>query len=211
MSNAVQPKQKKKTLTEAEEAGLLRAAKAGDMEAADKLYHAFKPFLVMLASKEFSVVSVPREDLISAADEAFIRAVKSFDPKRSVRWASYLSKQVRFHLLRVRRSHLRLRSSIQQAIDRPLDTAWAHSDGVCEPVMPADDITAGRRAIVKRAYEESPAAHKPLIKLCLDGVDCRRASGKVGVGRETGRTQWKLFQERVRAMLLLPEYKEYAY
>ena len=82
-----------------EEAGCARRAVRGDASARDRLISANLRFVVMVA-RHYAHLGLSMEDLVSEGNVGLIRAIRSYDPGRGVRFISYAVWWIRQAILR---------------------------------------------------------------------------------------------------------------
>ena len=111
----------------------IEALRAGD-PAARALLIEHNLRLVVFIAKRFESTGVGMEDLISIGTIGLIKAIRSFDPDKKIKLATYASRCIENEIL----MHLRKISSqrAEVSIDEPLNTDW---DGN-ELLLPPDPI-----------------------------------------------------------------------
>ena len=153
-------------LTAAEEQAAFAALALGDREARDKLIrHNLR--LVAHVAKKYYTTPDKQDDFISIGTIGLIKAVDTYDPARTVRFASYASQciqnELRMHLRRVRREAGTL--SLQEPLEGENGMLTLADTLPDEAVMEEDcerrDATARLRALV----EQLPERDRQLLTL----------------------------------------------
>ena len=153
-------------LTAAEEQAAFAAMALGDRTARDKLIrHNLR--LVAHVAKKYYTTPDKQDDFISIGTIGLIKAVDTYDPARTVRFASYASQciqnELRMHLRRVRREAGTL--SLQEPLEGENGMLTLADTLPDEAVMEEDcerrDATARLRALV----EQLPERDRQLLTL----------------------------------------------
>ena len=153
-------------LTAAEEQAAFAALALGDRSARDKLIrHNLR--LVAHVAKKYYTTPDKQDDFISIGTIGLIKAVDTYDPARTVRFASYASQciqnELRMHLRRVRREAGTL--SLQEPLEGENGMLTLADTLPDEAVMEEDcerrDATARLRALV----EQLPERDRQLLTL----------------------------------------------
>ena len=153
-------------LTAAEEQATFAAMALGDRSARDKLIrHNLR--LVAHVAKKYYTTPDKQDDFISIGTIGLIKAVDTYDPARTVRFASYASQciqnELRMHLRRVRREAGTL--SLQEPLEGENGMLTLADTLPDEAVMEEDcerrDATARLRALV----EQLPERDRQLLTL----------------------------------------------
>ena len=153
-------------LTAAEEQAAFAAMALGDRTARDKLIrHNLR--LVAHVAKKYYTTPDRQDDFISIGTIGLIKAVDTYDPARTVRFASYASQciqnELRMHLRRVRREAGTL--SLQEPLEGENGMLTLADTLPDEAVMEEDcerrDATARLRALV----EQLPERDRQLLTL----------------------------------------------
>ena len=153
-------------LTAAEEQAAFAALALGDRSARDKLIrHNLR--LVAHVAKKYYTTPDKQDDFISIGTIGLIKAVDTYDPARTVRFASYASQciqnELRMHLRRVRREAGTL--SLQEPLEGENGMLTLADTLPDEEVMEEDcerrDATARLRALV----EQLPERDRQLLTL----------------------------------------------
>lgn len=136
-----------KPLTPDEEAVLLRRMQQdGDAEAREKLIeHNLR--LVAHIVKKYYAVSTEQDDLLSIGTIGLIKAVKTFDPSKKIKLATYASRCIENEVLMFLRRHSRTRMEV--SLDEPLKTDWDGNELLLSDVLGTDPD------MVSRGIEES--------------------------------------------------------
>ena len=153
-------------LTAAEEQAAFAAMALGDRSARDKLIrHNLR--LVAHVAKKYYTTPDKQDDFISIGTIGLIKAVDTYDPARTVRFASYASQciqnELRMHLRRVRREAGTL--SLQEPLEGEngmLTLADTLSD---EAVMEEDCERRDAAARLRTLVEQLPERDRQLLTL----------------------------------------------
>jgi len=99
----------------------LTALKAGDALAQDTLIrHNLR--LVVFIARKFDNTGVALEDLVSIGTIGLIKAVRTFDPDKKIKLATYASRCIENEILMHLRRTSRLKAEV--SLDEPLHTDW---------------------------------------------------------------------------------------
>ncbi len=90
--------------------------------------------LVVYIAKKFDNSHVPIEDLVSIGTIGLIKAVKTFDPSRKVKLATYASKCIENEILMFLRRNNKTKSEI--SLEEPLNVDWDGNELVLSDVIP---------------------------------------------------------------------------
>ncbi len=93
--------------------------------------------LVVYISKKFETPSCSSEDLISIGAIGLIKAVRSFDPAKNIKLATYASRCIENEILMYLRKASQQRSEI--SIDEPLNTDWDGNELLLSDIIGSDE------------------------------------------------------------------------
>lgn len=120
--------------------------------------------LVVYIARKFDNTGIWVEDLVSIGTIGLIKAVKTFDPTKRIKLATYASKCIENEILMFLRRSSRTRSEV--SFDEPLNKDWEGNELLLSDVMGTDND------IIYRSLEEE-----------VDRTLLRKAMGKL-TGRE---------------------------
>lgn len=123
-------------LTEDEEKSLLERLEAGDRSVCDTLIERNLRLVVYIARK-FDNTGIPVEDLVSIGTIGLIKAVRTFDPRKRIKLATYASKCIENEILMFLRKTSRNRAEI--SLDEPLNVDWDGNELLLSDVLPGLD------------------------------------------------------------------------
>lgn len=149
-------------LTKEEEAECFEDIRRGKEEAREKLIvHNLR--LVVYIAKKFESTAVGIEDLISIGTIGLIKAVKTFDPEKNIKLATYASRCVENEIL----MYLRKLSNRGQevSIDEPLNVDW---DG--NELLLSDVLTTGPDTVSDGIESED---EKRILMNCISRLSDR--------------------------------------
>ncbi|HLN65365.1 MAG TPA: RNA polymerase sporulation sigma factor SigE [Symbiobacteriaceae bacterium] len=150
-------------LTVDEELALLGRLQVGDDSVKNTLIERNLRLVVYIARK-FDNTGIWVEDLVSIGTIGLIKAVKTFDPSKKIKLATYASKCIENEILMYLRRSSRTRAEV--SFDEPLNKDWEGNELLLSDVMGTDND------IIYRGLEEE-----------VDRVLLRKAMGKL-TGRE---------------------------
>ena len=153
-------------LTAAEEQAAFAALALGDREARDKLIrHNLR--LVAHVAKKYYTTPDKQDDFISIGTIGLIKAVDTYDPARTVRFASYASQciqnELRMHLRRVRREAGTL--SLQEPLEGENGMLTLADTLPDEAVMEEDCERRDAAARLRALVEQLPERDRQLLTL----------------------------------------------
>ncbi len=128
---------REEVLTPEEELRLIRAAKAGDKEARDRLIRANLRFVVSVA-KQYMSSGVPLDDLISEGNLGLIKAIENFDETRGFKFISYAVWWIRQAILNLIAQHNQMNLQRGTSATRILETAQQLEQEYGRPVSTED-------------------------------------------------------------------------
>jgi len=123
-------------LTHDEERSLLLRLEAGDTTVRDVLIERNLRLVVYIARK-FDNTGIPIEDLVSIGTIGLIKAVRTFDPTKRIKLATYASKCIENEILMYLRKSSRTRAEI--SLDEPLNVDWDGNELLLSDVLPGSD------------------------------------------------------------------------
>lgn len=150
-------------LTVEEESSLLARLQSGDESVKNTLIERNLRLVVYIARK-FDNTGIWVEDLVSIGTIGLIKAVKTFDPSKKIKLATYASKCIENEILMYLRRSSRIRSEV--SFDEPLNKDWEGNELLLSDVMGTDND------IIYRSLEEE-----------VDRILLRKAMAKL-TGRE---------------------------
>lgn len=150
-------------LTGEEESMLLSRLQSGDETVKNTLIERNLRLVVYIARK-FDNTGIWVEDLVSIGTIGLIKAVKTFDPSKKIKLATYASKCIENEILMYLRRSSRLRSEV--SFDEPLNKDWEGNELLLSDVMGTEND------IIYRGLEEE-----------VDRILLRKAMAKL-TGRE---------------------------
>ena len=153
-------------LTAAEEQAAFAAMALGDRSARDKLIrHNLR--LVAHVAKKYYTTPDKQDDFISIGNIGLIKAVDTYDPARTVRFASYASQciqnELRMHLRRVRREAGTL--SLQEPLEGENGMLTLADTLPDEAVMEEDCERRDAAARLRTLVEQLPERERRLLTL----------------------------------------------
>jgi RNA polymerase sporulation-specific sigma factor len=164
----------------------LEALRAGD-SAARALLIEHNLRLVVFIAKRFESTGVGMEDLISIGTIGLIKAIRSFDPDKKIKLATYASRCIENEIL----MHLRKISSqrTEVSIDEPLNTDWDGNELLLSDILGTDGEEISRpleddadRTMLMQAIATLSERDRKIILL------------RFGIGREEDATQKEVAQ-----------------
>lgn len=150
-------------LSNDEEVFLLSRLQTGD-EAVKTILIERNLRLVVYIARKFDNTGIGVEDLVSIGTIGLIKAVKTFDPEKRIKLATYASKCIENEILMYLRRNSRTRSEV--SFDEPLNKDWEGNELLLSDVMGTDDD------LIYKSIEEE-----------VDRTLLRKAMGKL-TGRE---------------------------
>lgn len=98
--------------------------------------------LVVYISKKFESTGIGIEDLTSIGTIGLIKAVKTYNPEKNIKLATYASRCIENEIL----MHLRKLNSIKNevSIDEPLNVDWDGNELLLSDVLGTDDDTVNK-------------------------------------------------------------------
>lgn len=93
--------------------------------------------LVVYIARKFENTGINIEDLVSIGTIGLIKAVRTFDPSKRIKLATYASKCIENEILMYLRKSSRTRSEI--SLDEPLNVDWDGNELLLSDVLPGSD------------------------------------------------------------------------
>jgi len=138
-------------LTTEEERCLINRLERGDTTV-QRLLIEHNLRLVVYIARKFDNTGISIEDLVSIGTIGLIKAVKTFDPTKRIKLATYASKCIENEILMYLRRNSRLRSEI--SLEEPLNVDWDGNELLLCDVIPGvegDSIYRALESKVDRA------------------------------------------------------------
>lgn len=129
-------------LTSAEESYLLNQLGDGD-EAVKTMLIERNLRLVVYIARKFDNTGIGIEDLVSIGTIGLIKAVRTFDPSKRIKLATYASKCIENEILMHLRRNSRLRSEVSW--DEPLNRDWEGNELLLSDIYGTEDDEIYRR------------------------------------------------------------------
>jgi len=167
-------------LTAEQEAACLAAAPQDPQAHAQLIEHNLR--LVVYIARKFENTGINIEDLISIGTIGLIKAVRTFDPVKKIKLATYASRCIENEILMHLRKTGRLRAEV--SLDEPLSTDW---DG--NELLLSDILGTDAEAVTLPLEKE---ADKGLLLTALDRLSERERRIIVlrfGLGGQSEKTQ----------------------
>ena len=169
-------------LTGEEEAALLLRLTQGDESVKNTLIERNLRLVVYIARK-FDNTGIWVEDLVSIGTIGLIKAVKTFDPSKRIKLATYASKCIENEILMYLRRSSRTRSEV--SFDEPLNKDWEGNELLLSDVMGTDsDITYRGleeevdRLLLRKAMAKLTGREKRIMELRFGLTDGRERTQK---------------------------------
>ncbi|OTA40727.1 MAG: sporulation sigma factor SigE, partial [Symbiobacterium thermophilum] len=139
--------------------------------------------LVVYIARKFDNTGIWVEDLVSIGTIGLIKAVKTFDPSKRIKLATYASKCIENEILMYLRRASRTRSEV--SFDEPLNKDWEGNELLLSDVMGTDsDITYRGleeevdRMLLRKAMAKLTGREKRIMELRFGLVDGRERTQK---------------------------------
>ena len=180
-------------LTAEQEAEVMRRIRAGDEPAREELItHNLR--LVVYIARKFETRAAGIEDLISIGTIGLIKAVRTFQPERNIKLATYASRCIENEILMFLRKTAQYRNDL--SIDEPLNVDWDGNELLLSDVLGdrPDVIGSGpaghggaKPGIRGRKTQPAPS-RRPAAEAGADDYGAAvRAEWPVGAHAERGR------------------------
>ncbi|MDR1101480.1 MAG: RNA polymerase sporulation sigma factor SigE [Clostridiales bacterium] len=126
--------------------------------------------LVVYIARKFDNTGVGLEDLVSIGSIGLIKAVKTFNPEKNIKLATYASRCIENEILMHLRKNNNQKSEV--SIDEPLNTDWDGSELLLSDVLGTDaDIIYKElddevdRQLLAQALRKLPAREQEIMRL----------------------------------------------
>ena len=158
-----------KPLGREEEARMIERMQAGDGEArASLIEHNLR--LVVYIARKFENTGVGIEDLISIGTIGLIKAVRTFDPHKKIKLATYASRCIENEILMfLRRTS---RQKLEVSLDEPLNTDWDGNELLLSDILGTDGDMVYKsieetveRQILAKALSKLSMREKEIVRL----------------------------------------------
>ncbi|HEY8347114.1 MAG TPA: RNA polymerase sporulation sigma factor SigE [Symbiobacteriaceae bacterium] len=156
-------------LTSEEESILLSRLQSGDDSVKNTLIERNLRLVVYIARK-FDNTGVWVEDLVSIGTIGLIKAVKTFDPSKKIKLATYASKCIENEILMYLRRSSRTRAEV--SFDEPLNKDWEGNELLLSDVMGTDSDLIYRsleeevdRLLLRKAMAKLTGREKRIMEL----------------------------------------------
>jgi RNA polymerase sporulation-specific sigma factor len=169
-------------LTSEEESRLLALLTAGDESVKNTLIERNLRLVVYIARK-FDNTGIWVEDLVSIGTIGLIKAVKTFDPSKRIKLATYASKCIENEILMYLRRAARIRTEV--SFDEPLNKDWEGNELLLSDVMGTDNDITSRgleeevdRILLRKAMSKLTGREKRIMELRFGLVDGKERTQK---------------------------------
>lgn len=169
-------------LTVQEEASLLDRLQAGDESVKNTLIERNLRLVVYIARK-FDNTGIWVEDLVSIGTIGLIKAVKTFDPSKRIKLATYASKCIENEILMFLRRSSRTRAEV--SFDEPLNKDWEGNELLLSDVMGTENDIIYRgleeeveRTLLRKAMAKLTGREKRIMELRFGLKDGRERTQK---------------------------------
>jgi RNA polymerase sporulation-specific sigma factor len=165
-----------------EEAALLGRLSGGDDSVKNTLIERNLRLVVYIARK-FDNTGIWVEDLVSIGTIGLIKAVKTFDPSKRIKLATYASKCIENEILMFLRRSARTRTEV--SFDEPLNKDWEGNELLLSDVMGTDNDVTYRgleeevdRILLRKAMAKLTGREKRIMELRFGLLDGRERTQK---------------------------------
>jgi len=165
-----------------EELALLDRLQSGDESVKNTLIERNLRLVVYIARK-FDNTGIWVEDLVSIGTIGLIKAVKTFDPTKRIKLATYASKCIENEILMFLRRTSRLRSEV--SFDEPLNKDWEGNELLLSDVIGTENDIIYReleeqveRALLRKAMAQLTGREKRIMELRFGLRDGRERTQK---------------------------------
>lgn len=169
-------------LTVDEELALLGRLSTGDDSVKNTLIERNLRLVVYIARK-FDNTGIWVEDLVSIGTIGLIKAVKTFDPSKKIKLATYASKCIENEILMYLRRSSRTRSEV--SFDEPLNKDWEGNELLLSDVMGTENDIIYRgleeevdRVLLRKAMTKLTGREKRIMELRFGLKDGRERTQK---------------------------------
>ncbi|MDI3299223.1 MAG: RNA polymerase sporulation sigma factor SigE [Bacillota bacterium] len=201
-------------LSRDEEAELIHRLERGDDSARTPLIERNLRLVVYIARK-FDNTGVGVEDLVSIGSIGLIKAVRSFDPGKRIKLATYASKCIENEILMYLRRSAKTRSEV--SFDQPLNVDWDGNELLLADVHGTDQDMIYQsveeevdRALLRRALARLNGRERKIIELRFglrDGVEYtqKQVADLLGISQSYISRLEKRIMRRLRREILAME------
>ena len=154
--------------TEAEQALIRDLAQGSDAAGQKLIEHNLR--LVVYIARRFDGKGVMTEDLVSIGSIGLIKAIRSFDPEKNIKLATYASRCIENEILMYLRKMSAARAEV--SIDEPLSVDWDGNELLLSDVLGTDADSVGRdvereeeRRILHLAVEKLSPREKQILEM----------------------------------------------
>ena len=126
--------------------------------------------LVVYIARKFENTGVGIEDLISIGTIGLIKAVKTFDPHKKIKLATYASRCIENEILMYLRKNTQLRN--EMSIEEPLNVDWDGNELLLSDILGTEEDTIYRdledeaeRKILFRALNKLSGREKLIVRM----------------------------------------------
>ena len=169
-------------LNKEEERALIERLAAGDETVKDQLIVRNLRLVVYIARK-FDAAGAGIEDLISIGTIGLIKAVKTFDPHKKIKLATYASRCIENEILMfLRRTS---RQKLEVSLDEPLNTDWDGNELLLSDILGTEGDMVYRsieetveRQMLARALSKLSAREKEIMRLRFGLGGCAEKTQK---------------------------------
>lgn len=165
-----------------EEGALLGRLQLGDESVKNTLIERNLRLVVYIARK-FDNTGIWVEDLVSIGTIGLIKAVKTFDPTKKIKLATYASKCIENEILMFLRRSSRTRAEV--SFDEPLNKDWEGNELLLSDVMGTENDIIYRgleeevdRLLLRKAMTKLTGREKKIMELRFGLKDARERTQK---------------------------------
>ncbi len=165
-----------------EELALLDRLQSGDDAVKNTLIERNLRLVVYIARK-FDNTGIWVEDLVSIGTIGLIKAVKTFDPTKRIKLATYASKCIENEILMFLRRSSRIRAEV--SLDEPLNKDWEGNELLLSDVMGTENDLIYRgleeeveRSLLRKAMAKLAGREKCIMELRFGLKDSRERTQK---------------------------------
>lgn len=179
-------------LTREEEQKVLELLKTDSRRACEELIvHNLR--LVVYISKKYESPGCTNEDIISIGTIGLIKAVRSFDPEKNIKLATYASRCIENEILMFMRKASQHRTEI--SIDEPLNIDWDGNELLLSDILSSDEESAAekleheceRRALMDEIARLSPRERQIMeLRFGLNGgreLTQKEVADRIGISQ----------------------------
>ena len=163
--------------------------------------------LVVYIARKFENTNINIEDLISIGTIGLIKAANTYNPEKSIKFATYASRCIENEILMFLRKNARERGEV--SLDEPLNTDWDGNELFLSDILGTDGDAVSRtieedvdRKILEEAISKLDARDRDII-VCRFGLFGRREQTQKEVADRLGISQSYISRLEKRIMLKL--------